>query len=386
MTGQPGDHLRTPPFAWDLLQDKILVHTRTSSGTRGDIVRTGQIHDGLTLCGADAVQTARECHNQCPGQWLQLVDPAAYEDHATPEEPFRPDRVRLTGQASLFEDDEDKGVGGDVRSILDTQLRSGTTAGLTPTRYIKAGKRDIVTAVVDFASRLEAEQTILTVPLDHGWLRNDDDIDFLVEELDQLPHIKAITLGAVYNPLGLKGTATGLRRLISGLERVALIRTDLAGLDAYAHGALFASIGMQTALRHVRTPGAVPSKKRKPRAVTTTVLHPQLLDYFNADTLRELYREGDGPACHCTECQGRPLLRFDHNRADQAAANRHNLATWLPWAKELQRAAPGRPRRAAWHEICWDAVQAHQELSEHRSSPGDPEPPRWLKEWVGEPN
>ncbi|MEV1026678.1 hypothetical protein [Streptomyces sp. NPDC050264] len=382
MTGQPGDHLRTPPPAWDLLQDKILVHTRTGNGVRADLAQMGQTHDGLTLCGTDAIQTARSFHGHNPGELLQLVDPAAYEEYATCEEPFRPDLIRQSGQLS-FLDDED---GSSLQGLLDVQLGNGVAAALTPTRYIKAGKRAIITAAVDAAGELEAERTILTVPLDHGWLRSDDDVDWLSGELGRLPHIKAITLGSIYNPLKLKGMATALSRLIGGLERAALIRTDLAGLDAYARGAVFASIGMQTPLRHVRTPGAPPPKNRTHRAVTTTVLHPQLLRYFNADTLEILYGDTDPPRCECSECQGASLTRFQHeNRAHQEAANRHNIATWLPWAQELQRAAPGQARLAAWQEICWNAVEAHRRLREKLSAPGELEVPQWLSEWIQEP-
>ncbi|WP_353946512.1 hypothetical protein ABII15_36185 [Streptomyces sp. HUAS MG91] len=382
MTGHLGDHLRTPPPVWDVLQDKILVHTRTSDGVRADLARMGKTHDGLTLCAKDAIQIARSFNAHSAGEPLQLVDPEAYEEYATIEEPFRPDHICEPGQLS-FLDDEDAGK---IQGLLDAQLRSGAAAALTPTRYIKAGKRDIVAAVVDVAGELDVERTILAVPLDHGWLRSDEDIDWLIEELSQLPHIKAITLGAIYNPLQLKGTATALRKLIRGLERVALIRTDLAGLDAYAHGALFASIGMQTPLRRIRTPGATPSKNRERRAVTTTVLHPQLLRYFNADTLHDLYGDTEPPACECAECQGESLTRSQHeNRAHQEAANRHNIATWLPWAQELQRAAPGQARYAAWQELCWNAVEAHRTLREKLSAPGELEVPRWLSEWIQEP-
>lgn len=385
MTGQPGEHLRRPPPAWDLLQDKILVHTRASTKDGKIPAQAGRAHDGIVLCGADALPTAGTFH-QAASRSLQLVDPQGYKNEASSDAPFQLDSYIRSDQPTLFDDEEDEDKNVALQHSQQVQLHNGTAASLTPTRYIKAGDRRTVTAVVSSAAALDPERTILTMPLDHRWLREDDDINFLMETLSALPHIKAVALGATHNPLKTRGTATRLRTLISGLERVALIRTDLAGLDAYAHGALFASIGMQTALRHIRPPGSRAPRRRKGHNVTTTVLHPDLMDYFNADTLRDLYGDMPAPSCHCAECQGRSLLRFEHIRSDQEEANRHNIATWLPWAQELQRTAPGQPRRLAWHEFCWNAIQAHQALREELAAPGALEPPYWLREWVGEPD
>ncbi|MFH8989545.1 hypothetical protein [Streptomyces sp. NPDC017940] len=243
-----------------------------------------------------------------------------------------------------------------------------------------------MTAAVQAARSLEAHTTILTLPLDHRWLREPDDLEYLISRLADLPHIKGIALGAAKNPLAAKGTVTALRHLITSLERVALIRTDLAGLDAYAHGALFASIGMQTAMRHVRQPGSVPPPLPKGSNVTTMVLHPQLMGYFKADKLRDLYGRVPAPLCHCSVCRGRSLVRFDHNHSDQEEANRHNIATWLPWADDLQRTTAGSDRRSVWEQLCHDAREAHQRLREEISDPGALEVPRWLNEWAGGPD
>lgn len=380
MTQQPRDRLRTSPPAWTLLQDKILVHTRTSID-RGDLVKTGRAHGGVTFCAADAVRIARQCHFQLPKPWLQLVDPEGYKEYATPDTPFEPYGPTEPKGSVLFGGmEEDNGL----QRGQDVQVAAGTAAALTPTRYIKGGDRPVVTAAVNTVRTLNPERTILTVPLDQRWLRDDADIDFLITTLNGLPHIKAVALGATLDPLERKGTATGLRRLITGLDRAALIRTDLAGLDAYAHGALFASIGMQTPLRHIRPPNA--SGPPRTREVTTTVLHPHLMRYFKADTLQDLYGETPAPLCPCAECDGKPLARFHHTAEDQRAANRHNLATWLPWARELQRTPPGQPRRAAWQEYCWNAVQAHGQLLRKLASPGALEVPQHLKEWAREPD
>ncbi|MFJ3667220.1 hypothetical protein ACIPSE_12255 [Streptomyces sp. NPDC090106] len=382
MTQQPGDHLpRTRP-AWELLKDKILVHTRTGIRYGKSPVLAAGEHDGIILCGAGALTTADALHRQAVEPWTVLVDPNCYDQLATADAPFHLPGAHHHGQGSLFEDDEPDPLGFDQT----VQLRRGATAGLTPTRYIPGGDRRAVRAAVRAVLDLDAEQTILTLPLDHRWLRSSDDLDFLVTTLADVPHIKGIALGAAANPLATKGTVAGLRRLITGLDRVALLRTDLAGLDAYAHGALFASIGMQTSMRHVSPPGTGGPPRPTDRNVTTVVLHPQLMDYFTCDVLKDRYGNLPAPLCHCGVCCGRSLLRFDHDRTDQEEANRHNIATWLPWADDLQRTTAGAERVEVWRRLCRDAVMARQELRHELGDPSAFETPRWLKTWAGEPD
>ena len=382
MTEQPGDHLRRTQPAWQLLQDAILVHTRASSRGGTNHVPATTEHDGIILCGTDAVPTVGTYHRLGESRRLQLVDPDSYGDYATADEPFQLPYRSRSNQPSLFEETE----ADELRNDQQGQLRNGTTASLTPTRYIKGGDRQTVAAAVQAVRDLDPQQTILTLPLDQQWLRESNDLDYLVTELTDVPHTKALALGAARNPLAAKGAVTGLRQLVGSLQRVAVIRTDLAGLDAYAHGALFTAIGMQTAMRHVRRPGSGGPTGPRNNRYTTMVLHPQLMDYFRADTLRDLYGKLPEPLCHCTVCAGRSLIRFEHSLRDQEEANRHNIATWLPWAEDLQLTAAGSERRSVWQQLCNDARNAHQDLREEISNPGALETPRWLTVWAGGPD
>ncbi|WP_327672813.1 MULTISPECIES: hypothetical protein [unclassified Streptomyces] len=381
MTEQPGDRLRRTQPAWELLEDKILVHTAASI-TNGKIPALGlEEHDGIILCGAGALATAANFQRQGRDPRPTLVDPNSYKQPATADEPFQLGAGVIPGQASLFEDDEPS----PLQVSHDIHLHNGATASLTPTRYIPGGNRQAVATATQAVRDLDPEQAVLTLPLDYQWLRQPHDLDYVIATLADLPHIKGIALGAARNPLATKGSVTALRYLIGSLDRVALIRTDLAGLDAFAHGALFAAIGMQTSMRHISPPGSGGPAMPKGRNVTTMVLHPQLMDYFKADVLADRY--GNLRAlCHCTVCQGRSITRFRHNPGDQEEANRHNVATWLPWADDLQRTTAGADRIEAWRRLCSDAVQARQQIREQLGSPDAFETPRWLKTWAGEPD
>ncbi|MGW6273674.1 hypothetical protein [Streptomyces sp. NPDC055060] len=382
MTERPGDHLRRTQPVWQSLQDAILVHTRASNRGGTNNVPATRDHDGIILCGADALPIASTERRIGGSRRLQLVDPDSYTDYATPDTPFELPYRSRSSQPDLFDETEAE----ELAAHQQGQLYNGTTASLTPTRYIKGGDRQTVAAVVEAVRHLDPQQTIITLPLDQQWLREPGDRDYLIAVLAELPHLKALALGAARNPLAAKGTVTGLRHLVDNLRRVAVIRTDLAGLDAFAHGALFTALGMQTPMRHVRKPGSGGSAGSRNNRYTTMVLHPQLMDYFKADTLRDLYGKMPDPLCHCTVCGGRSLIRFDHNLRDQEEANRHNLATWRPWAEDLKQTAQGSDRRSLWRQLCHDACNAHQDLREELASPGVLETPRWLRVWAGDPD
>ncbi|MFD8567494.1 hypothetical protein [Streptomyces sp. NPDC059639] len=339
-------------------------------------------HDGVVFCGADPLTVAGGQSNAADRQPV-LVDPNSYgKPAATADQPFHLPGPHNHGQASLFEDDEPT----PLERSQESQLARGATATLTPTRYIEGGNRQAVAAAVKAVLDLDATQAILTLPLDYQWFRSPGDLDYLITTLADVAHIKAIGLGAGGNPLATKGTVTALRCLISSLDRIALIRTDLAGLDAYAHGALFAAIGMQTGMRHIKPPGGGGPSTPNNRNVTTMVLHPQLMDYFKADVLQVRYGKLLGLLCHCSVCDGRSLLRFGHNYSDQEEADRHNIATWLPWAEDLQGATAGDDRIEVWRQLCYDAVQAHQDANEQLRNPDAFKAPRWLKTWAGLPD
>jgi len=265
---------------------------------------------------------------------------------------------------------------------MDSQHRLGVTAALTPTGHLRADAVGALQAVVRGAHGLNQATDILVVPLDAEWLADDARIARVIAELDGVPHLKALVLSAVRDPLRKVGSATRLRRLVSSVDRVALLRTDLAGLDALAHGAVFATIGINASTRHGRPPGAPPPRQPKgKRTRSATVLHPRLMQYFHSETLDERYGYHSSPVCDCVGCDGRRLGSFSGSPEDIARANRHNLAIWSMWANELQALPNGSQRRHAWRRRCRDALQAHEELNAFLG-PHVFEPTPALKEWA----
>jgi hypothetical protein len=373
MTGyENGDLSGRRRSAGQALGDKVLLHTRTAEPPTDD----GTTFGGIILCGIKALAETRDAQRHLADEAL-LLDPALYEQHtASTQESFFQERPRFASPGFYPEPDATRYPGSE-------QLDVGVTAVLTPTRCFEPGDTGAVAAATRRMQQLDPDTAIFTVPLDARWLQSDDAVSFLIRTLNRVPHLKAIVLGSVDEPLPERDTALRLRALMSRIDSVGLIRTGLAGLDALAHGATFVSIGVQPACRTFRppgvagTPGANPSGKRRAR-----VLHPVLMEYFHGDQLAHLYGFSDAPECHCDACNGLSLARFSDDEEDVQAADRHNVATWLPWAQELQRTPAGPQRRRLWQKRCWKAIDDRGEIVRRWRLARTPEPPAALMQWA----
>jgi hypothetical protein len=285
-----------------------------------------------------------------------LIDPARYEtDFATAEHPFYLPS-ELPGQLELLSQDRT------LAGYLHRQRAiSGFPLALTPTGYLAPGAKEAVKTVVrQVRYETDEDTTVLVLPLDRQWLTNKAAVDFLIGELHPVVALKAFILGADRNPMDRVGAARALRRLLSEVPGAALVRTDLAGLDAVAHDAVFAAIGARSSLRHARPPrnGGFPPSGRP-----AYVLHPRLMRFIRNSSLTEKYGARRAPACGCTYCQGLPLTRFEDTEQGAAEAELHNTAVWASWAARILEQPPGAQRQAVWRHLCQQALAAHSELN-----------------------
>ncbi|MEV0522858.1 hypothetical protein AB0I66_05490 [Streptomyces sp. NPDC050439] len=265
------------------------------------------------------------------------------------------------------------------------QLDAGATAVLTPTRYFTSGDIWSVTAAVRRVRELDPEEVIFTVPLAARWLQSDQDTRRLIDSLNGIPHVKAIALGSSSDPLPDLTAARRLRDLIDDVYNVALIRTGLAGLDAYARGATFVSIGVRNSCRAFWPPDARHPDANRKGAAHPYVLHPILMEYFPGGDLAHLYGHGKPPECPCHVCDGQSFARFVGDDCDDVReAERHNVATWLPWAEELRRASPGRARRELWRQRCYQAIDARGAIERRWRSRRSPPASASLTLWASE--
>jgi hypothetical protein len=340
---------------WSLLLDRVLLHTRAKALRGNSSPQPPQRDSGLVLGGQNSLtETVAQAWARS-GETV-LIDPARYQtDFATAEHPFHlpselPDQLELLSQ--------DRTLAGYLRC---QRAISGSPLALTPTGYLARGAQEAVkTAVRQVRYETDEDTTVLTLPLDRQWLTNEAALDFLIAELRPVVALKALVLGADRNPLERVGTARALRLLLSEVPGTALIRTDLAGLDAVAHDAVFAAIGTRSSLRHARPPrkGGFPPSGRP-----AYVLHPRLMRFIRNSSLTEKYGARRAPACDCTYCQGLPLTRFEDTERGATEAELHNTAVWTPWAARILEQPPGSRRQAVWRHLCQQALADYGELN-----------------------
>lgn len=373
--GAPDNSIAAPFSGPGPLDGRLLLHVAAS--------RLWQVRDhidadrgGLVLCGADAAKKAIDLRRKGFTAPL-LVDPAVYTSHvATEDSPFpqTEDGVFSFGDP-LFDDP--------LRVSLYAQRAAGVTAPITPTGYIQAEDSESLLAAVRLVAALGDPSVVFAVPVDVGWLQQDDSVGQLIAALKLVKGYKAVMLGGQMDPLGRFPQAVdNLRRILAAVPGSALMRTDLAVFGALAHGASFGSFGAGSSLRHIVPPGQ-PTQSSDVVLRAPHVLFPELMGFFLGSKIAQKFAAMDSPPCHCEICNGDGLDRFttmsgEHQR--QAAA--HNVEVMGTWLRTLMAAAPGYARQLRWYELCRTAVDQYPVLNASIEQKRAFKPEEQLKRWA----
>lgn len=350
------DDTPTDPLA--PIRDRILLHVKVTK--HAPLNRVSTATSGVVFSGKRArshLETFAKLHGDgCP----TVLDPSAYEYYiATPEEPFS-------------RKDPDLFSGDGLEDTLERLLESSASLVLAPTGFLRANAEGL-RALQEAARRvdsLDTSRVVLALPLEAKWLAGDPEP--LVKSLRQVRTPKALILGAEGNPVNSVDKAKALRRLVSQCPDTALLRTDLAGVDAMVHGASFASIGDTSSVRYTPLPWK-DAWSNRPGDTSPHVLSPHLLDYFKGSRLAE-YPGQELLRCSCAFCArwaaerhrhepGRLLSDF-HDRADTADAHAHNMAVWSGLWAYLARDGSLALARQRWERLCSDAVDSYEEFNE----------------------
>lgn len=338
------------------LQDELLVyaHNRAAPGL---CARLGRAAGGVvTRLETTAAELRRGGFDGA-----LVIDPARYDRDAPVYEqlPF----------------------GGVLQDWVDRQAQHRVAAYLSPSPYVGDGDFGALQAIIDdgveFCRLCSAAghpaPGFLVVPVARSWLTTH--LDPFVSRLGDAAVPVALMLGDPTDPLGSQAAVEGLVAMVTALDAVALMRSDLSAIGAVAWGALMGSIGTLTSSRHFVQPtkraGGVSGDK------TPSVLVEGIVSYVRGSKLE--YVEGDGGflTCHCPVCDGRSLTRFGQTLHAHEAFF-HNQHVWQAIAaKVLGQAAAARP--AAWREVCERALDALVEL-EARTGVSFP-PPGYLRAW-----
>lgn len=347
------EHAPHDPLA--SVRGRILIHVKSVS--YAPLGRTPADSGGVVFSGKDARKNAQDFVSATGSGHPVVLDPSAYESsYATEEEPFT-----LESQQYLDTSRTDLGA------TLEILVSGPANLVLTTTRYLRCdaeGARALEEAVRQ-VNRVDLPNVVFAVPVDAGWLT--DRREHLVSCLQRVNRVPtALILGSEGNPVKSWCRAQALRKVIKACPGTALLRTDLAALDAMVHGAAFASIGDTTSVRHAVPPGrqgGPPSPDHSPN-----VILPDLMDYFRGSTLAEDLR--NPRYCLCDPCvewgegrgngeAGRLPTAFQDS-SDTRDAHAHNMAIWSRWWRELSSESSADAVKERWRGMCARAHKAYE--------------------------
>jgi hypothetical protein len=228
-----------------------------------------------------------------------------------------------------------------------------------------------------------SDPVMAVLPIDSWWLR--DGLGLLTEEARSAGRPVGLVLHHFFNGLDDRRAVAGLTAFLAAVPGIPIIllRCDVSGIGAVAHGAHAAFIGNSATRRH----GPMPLKRRdsspEDRDTSPGVFVPALHAYFKASQLPAFSRGEDDDllACHDQFCRGRSLLRFSRlseNDPQEARlqVNKHNAASHERVAQTVFGSAEPRD---TWWELCRSGADTAASLTEHGVSlPVS----RWQRQWL----
>lgn len=365
--GQPAP--TTPAGLVGSVANRILVYTRGGTAeTVADLLDVRR--SGLVLTSPSASDGRRLLEPiGYDGPWL--AEPARYERHAaTPDRPF----VLPDGFLEVS-----------LEQVLDSQIREGATAAMTPTGFMRAGDTESLRVAAHAVQRLGRTDTIFVAPLDISLLGK----RYIRQTSAILAHAGCpigLILGKQGDPVAQSAA------IIPNLRDLALsvplmpIRTDFNAMDLVAHGAFAGAIGTGGSIRHAVDPSKKPQSFNPGEA--PSVLFPHLVSWWKGSRIAKQYGARRAPRCPCVVCGGKPIDRFLY-RSDREEALRHGVAVWMEMAVDMLNAATMRGRAQYWRNVCAGAVAEHKNIATQLQlvKPLKPQPPllQWatLPAWPG---
>lgn len=294
-----------------------------------------------------------------------IADPALYAPRAT---------GRDEQHFQLFHYDE----------WLERQRQADAPILLTDSARIQRRDREALRAALG-RWRDVGDPTLAVLPVETWWLKGG--LPCLIEEARAARRPVALVLHHHYNGLDDAGAVAGLVAFMSALEGVpvVLMRCDVSGVGAVAHGGRAAFIGLSAANRHGPMPRGKPkdSDGMDDPDLSPAVFVPALHDYVKASRLPSISRDEDAGilSCHDRHCRGASLLRLARlSETDLPAARvqayRHNLASHERVAQSVFNSDEPKD---AWWELCKSGADTAASLIERGVSLSVS---RWLRQWL----
>jgi hypothetical protein len=326
------------------------VFTMAGSETMLTAPHVSLEHSGMVLSGPTALLTAPHLRARHPGM-VFLIEPMSGKTMASKERP-----LILEMQDSLFPPT--------VEEMLQGQRQAGAAAAAIPAGFVDVGDSEALKAVVGAAQRVERDDAILPIFAHQKWI-GPDHIGQLIAVAKRSEHRVALALGAKQgDPLAMKGGVEGYRRFFGEVEGAIPWRTDLAGFDAYAHGARCAVIGQIPSLRRMDVPGTRPFSSN-PADKSPHIFSSSLLRFTRSSEMHVKWFASSEP----WTCRGplgvvRAVDSFTGSDEDRLEAHLINLAAIDAMAAEVTAMTVAQAA-AWWGQRLDDAAGEYERLKNH---------------------
>ena len=244
----------------------------------------------------------------------------------------------------------------DPKDWVRRQRRVGSVRPLLPGIFLHWDKDGALDSLIGI--RVQEQDRIASslgastlVALDARWLTRRTEV--LMKALQSMEAPIAIVLAHRSDPLAPQGAIQGLRRVVSRVDRLSVLRTDHGGVGALAFGAEHASIGLMTSTRHYATSDM--GAWRRPGRSARLFVRP-LLDWFLAGDIAGWAAAGNNFICSLPCCNGRGLERFLDPEADDETS--HNMNALANFASYICNAT-AEDRVVEFFQQCHSAVSRY---------------------------
>lgn len=306
---------------------------------------------GAFLVGEAAPRCLPQIRQENPSLPL-IVEPRALRKHwASEAQPF---------QAS--------GDTGMLKLSLDAELdlqRMGSDLAVTPTGQIRKGDSAALKSALRKVNKLDRVDVLFALPMSSGWLSDEQLTKQLIAVINRSRHPILLTFTDSHNPVGSMTRARSYRRIFEEAT-VPLIayRTDIAGFDALARGALASAIGSYPSLRRL-TPVDGRGNSIDPEDMSPHMLITDMLRFVRSTHMRREWFPNATPIrCSCTICGGDDLDRLHGSEDERRIGHNHNVVA----VDNLFSSFVGlntAGRRELWAQQTSGALDTYPQLETH---------------------
>lgn len=314
------------------LLGRLLVQVGpTEAGQFMGLAATGAA--GMVLSGRSGASMARDLRRR-GYQGILLMDRQRYRGaaRATADTPFESDWLNLQREAQV-------------------------ACVLTDSGYVASGDIAGLASILDRSAHISDAAAVLA--LANSWLQGAD-LRRLIQCTRGFPQPIALVIEHAGDPFSSRRILNGVLEFLDAGPSVIGLCSDISALGLLANGAVAASFGCRSRLRHLYPvkSGGGPNIERPESG-----LWPTGMALHYVDKLYDAAMTDHGAPhweCACYLCNGLSVERLV--AVPKLEVHQHNYAGLLERHRELAGAPAGdRPR--VWREWCDLAIERHDELT-----------------------